>query len=99
MKFHLIKYEDLKDDAFTAMRTLFENLGLVISDESVRTAINMCGFEPMRKSHDLYRIHAPMRNYDFVREGNKDAKLDEVTREYIISRARDLLEEFYPEYL
>ena len=54
MKFHLIKYEDLKDDAFTAMRTLFENLGLVISDESVRTAINMCGFEPMRKSHDLF---------------------------------------------
>jgi hypothetical protein len=99
MKFHLVRYEDLKDDAFPVMQALFENLGLVISDEKIHTAINMCDFETMKKSNDLYRQHAPMRSYDFVREGKRDATLDDETRDHIISRARNVLERLYPEYL
>jgi len=99
MNFHLIKYEDLKDDAYSAMKALFENLGLIISDEVVNTAISMCDFESMKKSNDLYKKHAPMRSYDFVREGKRDAAIDDETRDHIISRARDVLERIYPEYL
>lgn len=99
MKFHLIRYEDLKDDAFSAIQTLFENLGLVVSGEIIKTAIGMSDFEVMRRSNDLYRLHAPMRNYDFVREGKRNAELDDVTRNHILTRTGKLLERFYPEYL
>jgi hypothetical protein len=99
MKLHLLRYEDLKDDAFPVMRTLFDNLGLVIADEIINTAIDACDFDNMKKSNDLYRQHAPMRTYDFVREGKRDASMDAETREYIIRRARKVMEKIYPEYL
>lgn len=99
MKFHLLKYEELKDDAFSAMKALFENLGLLISDEIINTAISMCDFEAMKKSNDLYKQHAPMRIYDFIREGKRDATMDDRTKNHIISRSKNILKQVYPEYL
>lgn len=99
MKFHLLKYEELKDDAFSTMKALFENLGLIISDEIINTAISMSSFESMKKSNDLYRQHAPMRSYDFVREGKRDVTMDDRTKDHIISRSKNILKRIYPEYL
>lgn len=97
MKFHLIKYEDLHTDAFLTMRTLFDNIGLDIPDDTIRRSVDYCSLENMQNSNNLYREYSPMRNYDFVREGKKEANLDDALKSLINSRARSLIEQFYPE--
>jgi hypothetical protein len=99
MKFHLVKYEDLHDDAFSTVKTLFTNLGLNIPDATIRTSIEYCSFDNMRNSDKLYRQNSPTRNYDFVREGKTKAELDETLKTLIKSHAKDLLEKFYPDLL
>jgi len=97
MKFHLVRYEDLHDDAFSTMKTLFNNIGLNISDDTIRSSIDYCSFENMRSSDKLYRENSPSRNYDFVREGKAEADLDDALKSLIKSRASDLIEQFYPD--
>jgi hypothetical protein len=99
MKLHLLRYEDLQDNAQSVMQTLFENLGLLVSDEIISAALTECSFDNMKKSNDLYRQHAPTRTYDFIREGKRDADLDAETRDYIARQARPVLEKLFPEYL
>lgn len=99
MKFHLVKYEDLHDNAFLVMKNLFINLGLGIDDAIVENAIEKSSFNNMKKDDNHYRNFSPYRKYDFVREGQKKSKIDEKCKKSIENRAKNILKKIYPEYL
>lgn len=98
LKFHLIRYEDLHDDAFGTIKALYTNLGWCIDDEKIKKAIEMSSFEEMKKDDEHYRKHCPFRRYDFVREGKKKTELSDDIKRYILEVAGDLLERLFPEY-
>lgn len=97
MKFHLVKYEDLHDNAFLVMKYLFINLGLEIDDTIIKSATEKSSFNNMKKDNANYRKFSPFRKYDFVRSGKKKSELDEKCKQLIKNRAMNILESIYPE--
>lgn len=99
MKFHLVRYEDLQDNAFESIKNLFGNLGYKIDDEKIQKAIDLSQFSEMKKNNNHYKEFSPVRKYDFVREGKKNIELSDDIKKYIILKSESVLKEIYPEYL
>lgn len=97
MKMHIIKYEELQDDSFSTISTLYSNLGWKIEEEHIKTSIEKSSFKEMKKSEELFKAHCPHRRYSFVREGKKYTKLDNDSREYIAKKTKNILLKLYPE--
>jgi len=97
MKFHLVKYENLHDNAFLVMKNLFINLGLEIDDAIIGNAIEKSSFNNMKKDNNHYRNFSPHRKYDFVREGKKKSEIDEKCKKLIENRVMNILEKIYSE--
>ncbi len=97
IKIHIQRYEDLKDDTYKEMRTLFNNLGVLISEKTIRESVEMSSFENMKEDNVLFLKKCPVRNYKFVRKGEKNYDIHDEDKSYILKNTRGLIKKYYPE--
>lgn len=99
LNIHLIKYEDLRSNAHDTVHDLCANLGFVLDESSVETAISRSDFDSMRISDDLFRQYSPSREYNFVRKGSTSSQreMSSSIRRIIQKECHGLLKRFYPE--
>ncbi|RZD17756.1 MAG: hypothetical protein EVG15_09485 [Candidatus Acididesulfobacter diazotrophicus] len=99
---HLLKYEDLIHNTFNEIKELYNNLGILITDETIQNAINLSSLENMRNSEEIYRKHNPFYILSFVGKKDKIKKNKLLTREnflFIKKRSESILKKFYPDLL
>jgi hypothetical protein len=81
---HLVRYEDLMDDAGAILAGLNENLGWGLSDAAIAEAVKRSTRDEMRTQEGLYRRHNPAHRLDFVGKAKADLvspQADRIARE------------------
>lgn len=89
-RLHLIRYEDLVEDAASELRTLNENFGWRIREGIIDEAVSRCSVEKMKAAENLYRTRNPRYTMHFVKAEN-DLDVSGETIEYIEKQCRDEL--------
>jgi hypothetical protein len=84
-----IKFEDLRTNTFNTISDLFNNLGIIISDESIVEAIKRSDISEMKKSETLYSAKDYTRNVSFVKEGDIKANVPEHIKNFILDRTEN----------
>lgn len=79
----LVRYEDLRNNTYQEIKNLTSNLGMNISDNIVKDAIELSNLENMKKSEELYRENNPNYHMSFVGKKNKIRKEEIVNSEIL----------------
>ena len=87
---HLIKYEDLMEKPKEALRNMYDNLGLCISDEILLESIKRSSLERMRNSEVVYLTYNPFMDFNFVGKGAEtySKNMNDDIKEYIVSNSK-----------
>ena len=89
-RLHLIRYEDLVENADSELQVLNENFGWNIRDEIIRESVLRCSVPRMKASENLYRTRNPRYTMHFVK-GEDRLEVERATIEYIERLCKDEL--------
>lgn len=81
-RLHLIRYEDLMEDAAAQLEAVSENMGWNISKSSIEFAVEASHASRMKASEQRYRAHNPRYSMEFVR-GKQDIETPQAVIDYI----------------
>lgn len=98
-KIHLIRYEDLKENPASQIKSLYENLGFSVPDNSISKALEAASFLNMKDSEAHYKNNNPKHVREFVRKGGSNYELDEESKRYILEHAKSIIKAHYPELI
>jgi hypothetical protein len=91
-RMHIITYESLLEKPEATLENLFENLGISISNNSIRKSIELSSFSNMKKSEKKYRDNNPFYKLNFVRKGsNNREEVDSEIIEYIELKTKSII--------
>jgi hypothetical protein len=96
----LVRFEDLKEDAFGEVERMSQFFDLDVSEEAMRTGVERSTFERMRQLEDEYGIPEKTGanpDYQFMRKGEADKGqeyFDEADYRYLDKVAGDVMTRF-----
>ena len=91
-RIHVVKYEDLKDSPVETLTELYNNLGIHVKKESIKTAIELSNFNNMKTSENIYKKNNPNTSLVFVREGKSKTLIDKKHEDYILEKTKHIRE-------
>jgi hypothetical protein len=89
---HMIRYEDLKENPFEVLKSLYKNLGIKLSERSIDEAIELSSFKNMKLSENFYKSFNPNTSLIFVREGKAKTEIDEPLEQFILDNTKEIRE-------
>jgi len=101
-RIHLVKYENLMSKTNEEIKTIYKNLGLDISNDTIEDAISKSSLESMKDSENHYKQNNPNYTMAFVGKENKKSKSELLTtevRQYIQDMAYNEIKFLYPELI
>ncbi|TYB33441.1 MAG: sulfotransferase domain-containing protein [Flexistipes sinusarabici] len=101
-RIHLLKYENLLNNAKNEVKSMYANLGVDLSEDVVEFGIKQSALEFMQRSENHYKMYNPNYNMSFVGKNNKKSKSELMTteiRQFIKDVAKEELQYFYPELI
>jgi len=101
-RIHLLKYENLISNTKEEVKSLYTNLGVDLSDDTLEHSIAQSELKFMQDSENHYRQYNPNYTMFFVGNTNKKDKSELLTpeiRKYIQDVAYDEIKFFYPELI
>lgn len=99
-KLHFIKYENLILDTENEMKNLYSSLGVGLSDDVIKKALEFSSLDYMKKMESHYANFNPNRTLSFVGKDKKIKKDSLLTKEIellIFNKTKNELRVFYPE--
>jgi len=101
-RIHFLKYENLISNTKEEIKSLYINIGIDLSDDTLDYSIAQSELKLMQESENHYKQNNPNYTMSFVGKTNKKSKSELLTpaiRKYIKDVAFDEIEYFYPELL
>jgi hypothetical protein len=101
-RIHFMRYEDLMSEPIKTIENLYKNLGVHISDEVIKKAVQKSDLKIMSGSEEHYKLYNYNYTMSFVGKKNKEKKselLNEEAKSFILKETKEHLSFLYPELL
>jgi hypothetical protein len=89
-RIHVIKYEDLIENPVVTLVSLYKNLGVAVTEDTLNEAVERSKFSNMKLDEAHYKTHNPNTSLIFMREGSSKVAIPDDVEQMILERTKSI---------